>query len=659
MTAYYVDQILKKKITFFKDVFVYNIGHYLHVIIIQFFFDKDNKYHNRFMCLWCSVSTFIVYWIVYNLFGLTAAIIAGVLYALYIVNPRINGNWGPFEAILALPLLASLFLIIQASKTDSYLLIALSGIFLGYAILIKQTSILYLPGYLLMMLGKNITIASFLIFGGSFLLSNLVPLFYYWKKNTFWEYLACNWLVMVPSAVNHKKYNKFYPKIFVRGEKDVKTRKCILLNNSLSLFSVMFLAAVSLISLAISLNFSIFFIGLTMCLSASVCMIFMRGTLSPHYWLNMVPWLVVIASYSLSKVVSSLFSSVGLDTLQLCGVLAVIGLFLYAFLVDYKLYIIHKDPYGFLRKFYGEKFTQFNYITPKKIAEHIKHTTNPDDKILVCGWTPYIALYSDRCSFTPDICMYAEDYLEIYNKSNPTLLEFINSIYKFKKLRIIKQKKNIFKSGFPEIIVFSDGKGNIKDFEKLTGIYYTEDERMVGYPLYRADKELTELMSFFEYTKNKSIQKTKESELPENLDPQDWDSALEISKQLLKEDPYKTEHLLTLGECLIGSGKYKLLFRFYNRLIEYKMVSTTSSLELLTKLGEAYCHQDKFTEAEETFISILKLKPDNPTVLNNLGFTHSRLNNIDKASSCFQKALELDPNNEDAIANLEQIKYIC
>ncbi len=109
----------------------------------------------------------------------------------------------------------------------------------------------------------------------------------------------------------------------------------------------------------------------------------------------------------------------------------------------------------------------------------------------------------------------------------------------------------------------------------------------------------------------------------------------------------------------MGSGNYKLLFRFYNRLIENKLVSTTSRLELLAKLGEAYCHQEKFKEAEEIFKSILKLKSDNPTVLNNLGFTYSRQDNNEKASLCFQKALELEPDNEDAIVNLEQIKAMC
>jgi Cytochrome c biogenesis factor len=662
--TYYAGQVIRKKITLFKDVPSYGIGHFLHLIIIQFFFGKENKYYNRFMCLWCSFSAFIVYWVIYNLFGLTAAIVGGILYALYIVNPRIDGNWGPFETIMNLPLLASMFLLQQASKTDSLLLVALSGMIFGYTILIKQTAVLYFPGYILMVLGSNISSSACYVFGGSFFLVNLIPLIYYWINGIFWEYMASNWLVMLPSAINPKKYNKYYPKLWVRGEKNKEIKKQVILKNSISLLPVIFLTIITFITFIAANDLSLVYLGLTICTIASTWMIFMRGTLFPHYWLNMVPWLIIMASFSLSKIISNLATWSSLNVLQLSIIVTVFSLFTFSIYTDWKYYIPHKDPYGFIRKFNGDTFTQSNYITPIKIAEYIKQTTSPEDKILVCGWTPYIVLYSDRDSFTPNAFLYAEDYLDLYSKSNPNQLDFLNQIFKFKKFKIIKDQENPFKTDFPKLIVFSDGRGNISDFEKLTNMYYAKEEQLGGYPMFRADEELSTLMASFENGNNKSIQKTKdidsnENELSNSLDPQDWNSALEIAKQLLKENPYNIEYLLTLGECLIGTGNYSLLFRFYNRLIENKMVSTTSRLGLLAKLGEAYCHQDKFKEAEEIFSNILKIKPENPAVLNNLGYVYSRQENNKKASLCFQKALELDPNNEDAMMNLEQIKAMC
>ncbi len=662
--SYYADQVIRKKITLFKDVPSYGIGHFLHLVILQFFFGKESKYYNRFMCIWCSFSAVIAYWVIFNLFGLTAAVVGGILYALYIVNPRIDGNWGPFETIMNLPLLASMLLLQQASKADNLLLVALSGMVFGYTILIKQTAILYFPGYILMVLGSSISSSACYIFGGGFLFANLIPLIYYWIKGLFWEYMASNWLVMIPSAINPKRYNKYYPKLWVRGEKNKEIRKQIILKNSISLLPVIFLTIITIFTFITKHNLSLFYLGLTLCTMASIWTIFMRGTLFPHYWLNMVPWLVIMASFSLSNIISNLATWTGLNTLQLSITIIAFSFFIFSIYTDYKYYILHKDPFGFIRKFNGDVFTQSNYLNPIKIAEYIKNTTNPEDKILVCGWAPYIVLYSDRDSFTPNAFLYAEDCLQLYKQSNPNQLDFLNQIYKFNKFKIVKDLENPFKSGFPKIIVFSDGKGNIKDFEKLTNICYSRENELGGYPLYRADRELTELMAFFENINNKSVQEaneinSNENPLSDNLNPQNWDSALAISKQLLEKNPYKIEHLLTLGECLIGMGNYKLLFKFYNRLIEKKLVSTTSRLELLAKLGEAYCHQNKFKEAEEIFINILKLKPDNPPVLNNLGFVYSRLDNNKKASLCFQKALEIDPGNEDAKTNLEQIKTMC
>jgi len=41
-------------------------------------------------------------------------------------------------------------------------------------------------------------------------------------------------------------------------------------------------------------------------------------------------------------------------------------------------------------------------------------------------------------------------------------------------------------------------------------------------------------------------------------------------------------------------------------------------LQLLAKLGEAYCLQDKFKETEEIFNNTLKLNPDNEDAIANL-----------------------------------------
>ncbi|MGR3174492.1 MAG: tetratricopeptide repeat protein [Candidatus Scalindua sp.] len=147
--------------------------------------------------------------------------------------------------------------------------------------------------------------------------------------------------------------------------------------------------------------------------------------------------------------------------------------------------------------------------------------------------------------------------------------------------------------------------------------------------------------------------------VPVHKGEHDWNDALTAAKELLIKDPHNTENLLIMGDCLIGSANYKLLFNFYNRLMQNKVVSSASIIELLNKLGEAYCNQNKSNEAGELFHKILKLTPNNSTVLSNLGFVYFKQNESEKALEYFQKALELDPNNEDAIFNLDLIKTRC
>ncbi len=663
---YIVEQSRNRNIIFYKDTLMSPIGHYLHTIFMQIFWDKYNtKAFYWIMCLYTSISSVTLFWIMNHLFGLMPAVTGSMLFSLYIVSPRLDGNWGPFEQLKPLPLFGSLLCIIISSNNSSYFLVIPGGMLFGYAILVKQNAAILLPGYFLILVGTGHTYYDCLYFLSGIIIANLIPLFYYWlRHNAFWEYLISFGLFHLPFAIHPKKYNKFYPCANQRGViNDSKVKWKTIKENSRSLPPVLFLAVIGA-CLLFSYNFSLLYLGLFICLILSTSTIFMRGTFFPHYWLNMVPWLAIFAGYGLSEIIQSSFRVGHPTVFTLIGIPVVILLFVDAIRVDKKYYVFSKDPYQFLRKVHGQALVN-GYKLWSQSGEYIKKATKPEDRVLICGHAPHLLLYSDRDHFTIEPCLYQEDYIDIFNRENPTHLEFLNRIYKFKNFKIIKQRENIFHKGHPEIIVFAEGKVDVEGFEKLTGIKYSFEASMGGLiPVFRADLELTELMSFFENTKNKSIQKTKgrdsnKIELSDSIDPQDWDSALAISKQLLKENPYKLEHLLTLGECLIGSGNYTLLFRFYNRLIENKLISTISRLELLNKLGEAYCSQNKFNEAEELFHKILRLTPDNSTVLSNLGFVYFKQNKIEEAAESFRKVLELDPDNEDAIFNLDQIATQC
>jgi tetratricopeptide (TPR) repeat protein len=58
-------------------------------------------------------------------------------------------------------------------------------------------------------------------------------------------------------------------------------------------------------------------------------------------------------------------------------------------------------------------------------------------------------------------------------------------------------------------------------------------------------------------------------------------------------------------------------------------------------------------EASEIYGDLVKRFPDNPTYLCNLGVSLFREGKMQEAADCFEKALRIDPNLQDAKTNLE------
>ncbi|MFQ5787576.1 MAG: hypothetical protein ACE5H1_06295, partial [Thermodesulfobacteriota bacterium] len=308
---YVADHIKRGKFTLYKDIYAQPIGQLIPIYFLQFLFKRENtKAFFWVMCLYCSFSSFVLFWVIFSLFGLMAAIIGSMVFSLYIVSPRLDGNWGAVEQLLSLPLISSLFCMLISSHPSSYslscTLILLSGILFGYAVLVKQTAVIYLPGFILMLIDTTYPITSNLLFLTGVLFANLIPLFYFWlRHNAFWEYLTCMWLHSIPFAINPKKYNKHYPRFQVQGTKDNSIRKRIIYENSRSLYPLLFLSMIGIVSLSIY-HFSFLYFGLFVCLLASIWTIVMRKTLFPHYWLNMVPWLAIFVGFGLTEIIIDL-----------------------------------------------------------------------------------------------------------------------------------------------------------------------------------------------------------------------------------------------------------------------------------------------------------------------------------------------------------------
>ena len=373
----------------------------------------------------------------------------------------------------------------------------------------------------------------------------------------------------------------------------------------------------------------------------------------------MVPWLTIFGGFGLSEIIKDSTQYSFLDSITIAGLLAVILLFIDACIADRKFYTLSKDPYQFLRKAWGEEAV-YKYKDQIQIGKYINQTTTQKDKILLCGWAPHILLYADRPHFTNELCLYTEDYLEMYNQDNPSYYRFLENFIKSKYFKIKRHKNNVFYDGYPDVIVFGESNISIEGFEQLCGIKYSLDENAGGFPVFRADIELTELMDFFEIKFNFPQQKSKNQNLKRHKisiksDSSDLNDSFSILKDIMKKEPSNETCLLQLSDRLINMRNYRLLFNFSRRLIEKDLVSDNMKLQLLNKITESLFHQNKLADAEASIQNVLRIDPNNTTALNNLGVLRFNQNNLNEAAEYFKKSLMIDPNNQDAIANMKAL----
>lgn len=77
----------------------------------------------------------------------------------------------------------------------------------------------------------------------------------------------------------------------------------------------------------------------------------------------------------------------------------------------------------------------------------------------------------------------------------------------------------------------------------------------------------------------------------------------------------------------------------------------------LNDKGQIAAKESNFVEAQKLFKEALKLEPNNPEILNNLGFTEHSLDHSNDANQYYLKAIELDSTYVKTYANYSLFLY--
>lgn len=125
------------------------------------------------------------------------------------------------------------------------------------------------------------------------------------------------------------------------------------------------------------------------------------------------------------------------------------------------------------------------------------------------------------------------------------------------------------------------------------------------------------------------------------------DEAKKHLKALIDVDPKNIRNYLAYGSVLSDAKDYKEMGELYDRAIDQiGPVPKRSDWTVFFQRGIAYERQKLWDKAEPSFRKALELNPDQPQVLNYLGYSWVDMNiNLEEGLDMIRKAVELKPDD--------------
>ncbi len=144
-----------------------------------------------------------------------------------------------------------------------------------------------------------------------------------------------------------------------------------------------------------------------------------------------------------------------------------------------------------------------------------------------------------------------------------------------------------------------------------------------------------------------------------NLDEMDQlPAAVKLLRRLEKERPDRIDPLVELGDIFRSREKYKASADAYDRAIRRLGDLHEQHWTLLYSRAIAYERSNEWSKAEPDFLQALYLKPEQPLVLNYLGYSWiDRGEHLERARKMVEKAVELRPTDGYIVDSLGWALY--
>ena len=137
------------------------------------------------------------------------------------------------------------------------------------------------------------------------------------------------------------------------------------------------------------------------------------------------------------------------------------------------------------------------------------------------------------------------------------------------------------------------------------------------------------------------------------------DEARKHLKSLLESDPKDIRSYLAYGSVLSDAKDYKAMAENYDKAIEViGSVPQKSDWSIFFQRGIAYERLKEWDKAEPNFKRALELNPEQPQVLNYLGYSWvDKGINLDEGMKMISRAVELRPNDGYIVDSLGWAHY--
>jgi Flp pilus assembly protein TadD len=116
-----------------------------------------------------------------------------------------------------------------------------------------------------------------------------------------------------------------------------------------------------------------------------------------------------------------------------------------------------------------------------------------------------------------------------------------------------------------------------------------------------------------------------------------------------------TDRKVKLGKLFLGQGRDDEGREVLDRAVRQSSQGERSGI--LRKVAEAFMEANHFGEAEELFIKLLKLNPEEVETYNRLGIALRRQGKYDEAEAYYRLALETHPRNPVIHYNLGVLQF--